>query len=182
MSKKEYSISLNKRRIQGEIYSRLKKLKHGKIVGLSGSSPRIYVTFLKSHGFKHIVLYENNRSVICEHYNQLSLTKAHFRYGDIYDCPIKKGYIYDLDFCYTIKNKHIVKYIHKFKKNFILTLCLRAGKIDKLIPEYFSIRGETIKGIQKIDEDRIVFTDEGKYVFKWYFDTSPMVSIYKDIT
>jgi len=177
---KNYREAKNKRTLQKEIYKYFIERGCDKVVGLAGPDIVDYERYLKGNGFRKIRLFENSVKVLKKISSDLCMLsrRTEFRFGDVYDVKIRKGYFYDLDFCCTMRS--IEKYVKKFRDNFSITVSLRGCGLRDTISLFAQYREENVWLIvENTDNKQIVQTDKGTYVFCKYSDTSAMCIIYK---
>lgn len=175
MTKPTYVDAIAKKNIREFLFSHYK---FNKIIGLAGPDINHYVSWCKSKGFTDIEIWEESPDILM--YQMINAQHAvNIKLGNILNAELKNNVLYDLDYCVTIK--HMGEHIKKFAKNFIMTFSLRAG-IDFTIKKFFSDRRETIiKAIEKLSpiKHTIFITDNGKYIYTPYCDTSAMCCIAK---
>lgn len=136
ITKTSYEKSVNKRTLQTDIFSSVRgRFKH--LVGLGGPNINDYLGLVKKAGIKTSQIYENNAG-------QLLIQASTFKpvistqviYGDIIQAETGlKNTLYDLDFCFSIKNaeEHIEKFRHDCT---LITLALRPVDMETTIRKY----------------------------------------------
>ena len=181
MLKETYS-TYYKRKTRGFFFGRTFPYYGKNLVGLCGPDIEYYLLIASKLRVDNIDLYENNVEVML---NQLTSIKTLLpnmvlHYGDILDAPYKNDTIYDLDFCSSILTKR--EYIEKYKSNSIFTFSLRPIGIEETIKTFFDVKKEKIFYQVEVEspiEHRVIYTNNGEYLFSSYKDTSAMCMIMK---
>lgn len=182
--KTSYLHSINKRIVQKEIFSNLKKRKLYKVIGLGGPNITDYLSLL--HDFKVVQaeIYEYDISKIAlQLQNYKPIIESEVIYGDVlYAEPNKSNTFYDLDFCCSIKNA--AKHIKKFTNNVCYTLSIRPVGLEKTIKQFSKLVDSTKNPVFTLIKSNSEYkfyslkTDTKKYDCYVYRDTTPMLTIY----
>lgn len=184
MSRKtSYLLSINKRIVQREIFSRLEKKKLNKVIGLGGPDLTNYLLLLNKYNVKHAEIYEYDISNLTLQLNTYKpIIDNQVLYGDVlYATPDKSDTFYDLDFCCSIINAR--NHIKKFKNNVCYTLSIRPVGLEKTIKEFSKLidgtRKPTLTLIKQEKEYKSysLKTDSKKYLCYIYRDSVPMLTI-----
>ena len=182
-NKKTYNDSKNKKIVREFILTEyiLIKFSLEKIIGLPGPDIKDYLKYLKSKGFKEFELYENNsdqwyKQIFKLHSSRIFKSKISYLGKDILHASyINKNVFYDLDFCASVR--YLQNHIKKFKSNFIMTFSYRGVGLQYTIDTFFKCREEKILDTQELNsplKHTIFTTNNGKYIFVKYYDTSAM--------
>jgi hypothetical protein len=177
MTKTSYKEAKNKKAARDFIFSHYKQ---SKIVGLAGPDINDYISWCNSVGFKIEEIWEKDPRVMMKQLADIKHdSEIRYRFGDIISTdPDKKDTIYDLDYCGSVNT--LFNSIIRFKKNIVMTFCLRGVGAEKTIDSFFKKRKEAI--LTRTNKSNPVnhisiTTKEGKYVVVPYFDTTPMIMI-----
>lgn len=155
----------------------LNKYYYENVIGLPGPDINNYIKFCKERGFINLELYEILSEVLYKQLYTLNIKEGNItlsRADIIQAIPNRGGTLYDLDFCRSIR--HMSEYLKKFNENFIMTFSLRIG-IQETINTFFNIKQEKIINTEIINKPithTIYSTQNNKYLFVKYFDTSAM--------
>ena len=145
-----------------------------KIVGLAGPNINDYLEYCKSKGFSEFEIYEIDSLTAIHQLTTLN-DKVTLKMKNILHAnPNEDNTLYDLDYCVTVRHMH--DHIAKFKNNFIMTFARRVP-LQETIGTFFSVRNEKVVKTYVYDtpmEHNIYETDQGRYVYIPYKDTSPM--------
>jgi hypothetical protein len=185
--KTTYKNALAKKLARKEVFSFFKK-KHT-LIGLAGPDLIDYVSFIRDKGFSDIRIYENNRSMFLNQLSQLHQANriknipedsTSYYFGDIYNAPLIKDAVYDLDFISTIAP--VEKHLKKFKDcKIILTVRARFHRVQDIFTLFSHYIGTRLIGElqwNKTHKSGYFDTEKGRYHFITYKDTAPMVMIF----
>lgn len=175
--------STNKRIVQKEIFSNLKKRKLSKVIGLGGPNITNYLLLLNSFNVEQAEIYEYDISKLAlQLKNYKPVIKSEVLFGDVfYAQPNQSDTFYDLDFCCSIKNART--HVQKFTKNVCYTLSLRPIGFEQTIKEFAKLIDGTKKPLLTFIESNDGFksyrlkTDSKKFMCYVYKDTTPMLTI-----
>ena len=170
--KTSYKNSVNKKRIREFLISRFY---FENVIGLAGPNISEYINFLQSKGCKHFEIYENNPEMVVRQLSTIGPMKSDVSliYDDILIAePNKPKTLYDLDFCVTVR--HMEKYIAKFRDSFIMTFSLRGITVKETIKFFLNTRNEELISEELFATHSVFTTNQSKYLFTRYHDTSTM--------
>lgn len=173
--KVSYKNSSNKKELRSKIIP-----KGNKIIGLAGPDFTDYVEFLKEKGYNNIRVWENNPKTLLSQISYMPTINhpVHLNKGDIYEAPVEKNTIYDLDFCCQMKS--IEKHVKKFQNSkYILTVSEMRIKRYSSIPIFFSYLDERVTSHSILEDNSQLFVTNKQHSYHaWaYSDTSPMLMI-----
>lgn len=171
MTKPTYLDAKNKIALRKMLFSHYS---YNKIIGLAGPDINHYIKWCKLRGFKDIEIWEQNPNVLLKQLSEIK-TPVSLKYGNILNAELKNDVLYDLDYCSTIK--HMDEHIYKFRDNkFIMTFSLRYSE-KQTMQTFFDVLGEkiVIKGrVNSPIHHFKISTENGKYIYAKYRDTSSM--------
>lgn len=171
MTKETYLDAENKHAVREYLF---KQFQLSSLVGLAGPDINDYIKWCKSKGYNELEIWENEVPVLLK---QLSEVKqpVMYKFGNILNAKLRSNTLFDLDYCVSIR--YMKDHLVKFKDNFIMTFSTRIG-VQETINKFFKFRGEKITSQRDFKGPglkNIVFnTNNGKYLFITYCDTSAM--------
>lgn len=174
-TKQSYADAVNKHIVRDFMFSHFQL---SRIVGLPGPDIQQYLEWCKSKGFNEIEAWEYEPLVAIKQLSELQSELHSYNIGDIINAELRADTLYDLDYCRTIK--YMKNHMLKFKKNFIMTFSRRLKGFNPNM--FFNMIGEKITSSKECNSPiahTIYNTNNGRYIYAPYFDTSPMFSIAK---
>ena len=161
----------------------LQQFDYSNVIGLAGPDVNEYINNIRFANCNKIKIYENNTNILFKQLVKIDKRdgRVHLNYSNIYNAsPVEENTLYDLDYCATIRS--LKEHVEKFRNNFIMTFSLRKCGFKETIETFFNIRREqilsTFKELSPIPHT-IFNTNEGKYIYCAYHDTTTMCCIAK---
>lgn len=181
--KTSYLQSTNKRIVQKEIFSKLKKKKLNKVIGLGGPNLTNYLALLHNYDVEQAEIYEYDISKLALQLKSYKpVINSEILFSDVINAvPDKSNTFYDLDFCCSIINA--APHIKKFKNNVCYTLSIRPVGLEKTIKHFSKLVDDTKKPILTLIKEKEEYksyclkTDSKKYLCYLYRDSTPMLTI-----
>ena len=180
MSNYPSGLHLEKRKIQNKIFNLITQKT---IYCLGGPDINKYAELFPSCVEK-IISYESDSEIYKKQVKNLTNPKVELRFGNILEAPIDPEAFYDLDLMGTIDTCDDI--IKKFKDcEFVITLL--NGRCKEQIKKIFkSLKEKLVRSYKhsynintsNTRECRYV-TNKNRYFFTTYYETSPMLMLYK---